>query len=433
MTLEEYKRYLRNKVRAYVRQFEDQAIGELYLDDLSAAYEQVHSMDTFRLDMEHIHELGEDAADELESAAYNMKEAIEAAQDEIDEMVGLGYADPGYESRVMVTMENEVLPLLETALSDFKADALSALANNNPRHHRNPLTDDQHREGYRRADALEDAYGAIGARQHGRGDRPNSLANRLRRARVGGAKQAHRAARQGEIWPPKHEGQSAQWLHISEFGAGDYDLSQAFGMDPMIEENPKLKKDGKWHRYGDNRRYYMKPKGPDDSVWRIFPYSPRSKNEAISNSSRRIAADYVRYKGQEIPSGTKYILSRWPTSQSCTYEAYRATRPATNPALDRPMNLTAHRTLAAAKKAATSRRSNPWPTVPSGPLASSYSPPIDPTRAIHAGAGPLASSYSPPVSPFGAPAYESGTLQGPEATRTVPGYPLYPGPPYGNG
>jgi hypothetical protein len=439
MDLEEYKRYLRNKVRAYAREFENKVIGEFYLDDLSRAYVQAHSISEFDYDLEPLDQLGPDAAEGIREAAYGMKEAIEEAQHDIDQMVGAGWADPGYESSVMEAMENEVLPGLETAISAFKHDALAALStqgnHRNPHARRrklhpygnaeasrrslhpygNPLTDDQH---YRGAMAGE----AYARHHHHEGHKGLS-------AYYKGGATAHRHAQAGNQWPtllpednpmiPRpliptdDSGKPMTEAQVTRFAQGLPVATLPPHLAEVVRQQQSPKRDGKWHR-GDHGTYERhSTSSPDPLPAEIIPYKPRSKDPAIEFQSWDAAQNYGRLNDQKIPTGTKWI----------------ATVPAHATGMDPPQSVTAHRTLAAAKKAAAAsqdgRHSNPWTPAPAGYLSSSYSPPPSPYGAVNVPAGPLASSYSPPPNPLGWPAYESGTLQGPEAHRSHPDQPLW--------
>ena len=115
-----------------VKQWED-AVSTLFLNDLSKAYNQIDDFESIANRMKsrlgdiwasHIDGHGmADFYDEVaDSGHYDLMEAYEAAQQEIQEMVDDGMADDGYEDAVQERMEENVLPILEDAIAQFQRD-----------------------------------------------------------------------------------------------------------------------------------------------------------------------------------------------------------------------------------------------------------------------------------------------------------------------
>ena len=293
----------------------------------------------------------------------------------------------------------------------------------------NPLTDYQHHNAQLRTEALRASHSALDGAAADRGEPRTSLDRRVHAtalAMAQGARKAHYYAANDQIWPDyEGVGEPIQQQFISQFGYPNSDLDRSFGIGDPARDNPcgaggygyppqavpapnPVKDDGKWHKL-DGGGYQIRNPGPYGSFSNALAYHPR-KDPRVA----QYASAYELTTGQRIPKGTKWVvMSVVETPGSSNQPQYSA-----------------HRTLAAAKRAgsaALSTRSNPWTQAASGPLASSFSPPPDPFLGQQIGSGPIASSYSPPVDPFGRPAFISGTLQGPTAIRAVPGYPLYTG------
>ena len=57
-----------------------------------------------------------------DGGAYGLEQAADEAEQEVDEMIGEGLADPGYEEEVQEALEDNVLPGLDAALDTFKSE-----------------------------------------------------------------------------------------------------------------------------------------------------------------------------------------------------------------------------------------------------------------------------------------------------------------------
>ena len=266
----------------------------------------------------------------------------------------------------------------------------------------NPLTDEQHLEGWSRSEALLEIP-------------RDTLQGVVAPGMLHGAGKAHYHASQGQIWPTQWHLIEAQYRHQKETGVRSAELDRRLETTPR--ENPKP--DGKWHR-GDHGTYERRSARFQSLPAEVIPYKPRSKDPNVEFNAWDAAQAYSRMHDEKVPSGTKWI----------------AVVPSPSTFLDPPQSVTTHRTLAAAKKAAASsqdrsnpapRHSNPYPypAIPSGPLSSSFNPPPSPFQGTRIPSGPLSSSFNPPPSPYGRADYMSGTLQGPYARRSVPPQPLY--------
>ena len=175
---------------------------------------------------------------------------------------------------------------------------------------------------------------------------------------------------------------------------------------------PNPHPNGKWGRQTLKDGTTVYEMGGAGAYVVIVPYKPRKSLIASS------AAAFYEYKeGRKVPKGTKWL------------------------AVDG--GVSAHRTLKAAKKAGgavaantslagerssfgslwSQVRQNPWPNVPEGALATSYSPPPGPFGRQNAPMGYLSSSLDPPLSPQGREAYSSGMLQGQRVMRSYPPMP----------
>lgn len=124
-----------------------------------------------------------------------------------------------------------------------------------------------------------------------------------------GATRAHAEASADKVWPPAGE-----------------ELNERYWFE--TQSNPP----GKWTRYtdqtgGSTSTIYGTSSGAGGTAY-VSAYKPR-----LSSDSRRLAGDYERKNGQKVPKGTKYLALV---------------------SLDggRTIDMSAHKTLAAAKKAA---------------------------------------------------------------------------------
>lgn len=111
----------------------EKATGTLYLNDLSKAYNQIEDFESIANRMKsrlgdifvsHIdgHSYADFYDEVADSGHYDLIEAYESAQQELQEMVDDGMADDGYEDAVQERMEETVLPLLEDAIEQFRRD-----------------------------------------------------------------------------------------------------------------------------------------------------------------------------------------------------------------------------------------------------------------------------------------------------------------------
>jgi len=115
-----------------VREWEG-AISTLHLDDLSKAYNQIDNFENIANRMKsrlgdiwasHVDGHGmADFYDEVTDAGhYDLIQAYESAQHELQEMVDDGMADEGNERYVQRRIEEDVLPVLEDAIEQFARD-----------------------------------------------------------------------------------------------------------------------------------------------------------------------------------------------------------------------------------------------------------------------------------------------------------------------
>jgi hypothetical protein len=174
----------------------------------------------------------------------------------------------------------------------------------------------------------------------------------------------------------------------------------------LTRPNPKAQ--GKWTREKQASGRTIYARGGIDAYVVIVPYKPR-----VSPMAREFAGAYERTEGRKVPKGTKWLAV--------------ATAPWRTLGAVEPTRVSAHKTLAAAKKTGEAmsgpkrsgtRRHNPHPHIPAGALSSSYDPPPSPFGRQNVAEGALATSYNPPPSPFGRPDYSSGMLQGQQVSRS---------------
>ena len=122
------RKLLESVIDRAVSEWED-ATSELYLNDLSKAYNQIDGFVNIAQRAEN--RLGDlfaridggdyaDFYDDLMSEIYSLHEAYYSAQNELQYMVDDGLADEGNEDYVMRKMEDEVVPILEDAIAEFK-------------------------------------------------------------------------------------------------------------------------------------------------------------------------------------------------------------------------------------------------------------------------------------------------------------------------
>lgn len=126
--VEEVRGDLQKIIRRAVSDWED-AIAELYLNDLDKAFNQIDGFEAIADKMQE--RLGDlfseidggpfaDFYEEVSDEGHNhLVEAFESAKHEMQSMVDEGMADEGYEDEVQERMESDVLPVLEDAIEYF--------------------------------------------------------------------------------------------------------------------------------------------------------------------------------------------------------------------------------------------------------------------------------------------------------------------------
>jgi hypothetical protein len=108
-------------------------LGEVYLNDLSKAYDQMWEFEGIVGEMHNRltenyfdHVVGSGYSEYYEALVYGgleeLKEAVQTAQDGVTAMVDEGMADEGYEDAVQEQMEDSIHPGLEEAMEDFKRE-----------------------------------------------------------------------------------------------------------------------------------------------------------------------------------------------------------------------------------------------------------------------------------------------------------------------
>lgn len=111
----------------------EEALSTLYLNDLSKAYNQIDGFESIAnrmksrlgdLFVSHVdgHGMADFYDDVSDAGHYDLIQAYESAQHELQEMVDDGMADDGYEDAVMERIEEDVLPVLEDAIKQFARD-----------------------------------------------------------------------------------------------------------------------------------------------------------------------------------------------------------------------------------------------------------------------------------------------------------------------
>lgn len=128
----ETRHLLQQRIDKAIKGFE-KWVGSLYLNDLSKAYNQMGDLEGV------FHQLGDDIRDEYgdyvsrsdyiefyeeltDDGFYGLEEAIEEVEHDLNEMIGNGWADDGYEDQVQEEIENQILPRFEDALDTFRAE-----------------------------------------------------------------------------------------------------------------------------------------------------------------------------------------------------------------------------------------------------------------------------------------------------------------------
>jgi len=108
-------------------------VAKLYLNDLNKAYNQMSDLEGAFNKM--VSDVRDEYADyvqrsdyiefyeDLDDAGfYGLEEAIEEVEHDLNEMIGNGWADDGYEDQVQEEIENQILPRFEDALDTFRAE-----------------------------------------------------------------------------------------------------------------------------------------------------------------------------------------------------------------------------------------------------------------------------------------------------------------------
>jgi len=123
---------LQQKIDKAIKGFE-KWVAKLYLNDLGRAYNQMGDLEGV------FNQLGHDIRDEYgdyvsrsdyiefyeeltDDGFYGMEEAIEEVEHDLNEMIGNGWADDGYEDQVQEEIENQILPRFEDALDTFRSE-----------------------------------------------------------------------------------------------------------------------------------------------------------------------------------------------------------------------------------------------------------------------------------------------------------------------
>jgi hypothetical protein len=104
-------------------------VATLYLDDLNLSYNQQGALSdgvsTLRRGLQdnEYHYISQsdygEFYEELESQMDEMDSMVEDVELVFTEMVDNGWADEGYRERVQAQVENEILPLVESAIDDL--------------------------------------------------------------------------------------------------------------------------------------------------------------------------------------------------------------------------------------------------------------------------------------------------------------------------
>jgi hypothetical protein len=126
------KNILQKRIDEALKGFE-KWVAKLYLNDLGKAYNQVRDLEgVFNTLVNDIRdEYGDyvsrsdyiDFYEELDDGGfYGMEVAIEEVEHDLNEMIGNGWADDGYEDQVQEEIEDQILPRFEDALDTFRSE-----------------------------------------------------------------------------------------------------------------------------------------------------------------------------------------------------------------------------------------------------------------------------------------------------------------------
>lgn len=109
------KRFVASKIAKL-----EKLTGLLYMDDLNKLYNQMPDLQQQAEDL--LSGWYITLPEVLEDAAHAMKEELDEATYEVQEMVDKGWADEGYEDRVYEQMEDRILPQVADAIDTFEQE-----------------------------------------------------------------------------------------------------------------------------------------------------------------------------------------------------------------------------------------------------------------------------------------------------------------------
>lgn len=215
----------------------------------------------------------------------------------------------------------------------------------------NPLTDDQHRAAAIRADNLGLAYGAMARSAGSRGEEDTARQYREQQDTYMGASLAHESSLDGyesfdlrddgaKGWPEREPyGYAEEVERLGVWSASHPKAKPGGRLEGRFlygapGENPPPKPDGKWHRIrktGWGTEWGVHAINGGFAI--AMPWAPRKMMADPEGYGARSLEHWERQLGKPVPKGTKYIVASVPSDG------------------DRPVLVSAHKTLDAAKKA----------------------------------------------------------------------------------